>query len=580
MAVGAIVRVRLHGRRVRGWVVGDHVASEVDEARLQPLVAVSSAGPPPEVVALCRSVAYRCAGPLAAVLRSASPPNNVAPGSITPRAGAEAGPLDLDLPASDTDRAADALVQSLGKGEVIVVRWPPLFDRRRLVASLLAVHGSTIVLTADGTRAAAFHRWLSARGTRTVLLHSDVSAAARTDAWRVAAGGGCVVVGGRSAAFAPVPDLECAVLLDEGDEALQEERSPTWHARDVLFERSPATYVVTPAPTAVAVRAAATVAAPLDTVESSGWPRVEVVDQRDEPPGVGLLSDPLVAAVQSTFAGSRLSVLVLNRRGGVRLLRCATCHQLTRWDAHGRVLLADEPGVSASVPPGARPRFCVHCGGTRLVERRGGVQRLAATLSARVPKADVAVVDAAVGHVPDVPVVVGTEAVLHRDEVRRRRPGLVAFVDFDAELGAPRYRAAEQALWLVVRAARVLAAGDRSESRVLIQTHDPDHVVVQAARRGAPQLVAADELDRRAAFGLPPFGALAEVRGASEALAAAADALAAIEKPGTGITVDVTDKRVMVRAQEPEVLARALERAVDAGRAHGGVRVATDPPRI
>jgi primosomal protein N' (replication factor Y) len=396
------------------------------------------------------------------------------------------------------------------------------------------------------------------------------------------------------------------VLLDEGDEALQEERSPTWHARDVLFERSPRTYVVTPAPTAVAVRAAATVVAPPDTVESSGWPRVEVIDQRDDPPGVGLLSDSLVAAVQSAAAAARPSVLVLNRRGGVRLLRCATCHQLTRWDAHGRLLLADEPAApmiagrapaslathAARLGPPARerseheargrerPRFCVHCGGTRLAERRGGVQRLAATLSARLPKAEVAVVDASVAHVPDVPVIVGTEAVLHRDEVRHRRPGLVAFVDFDAELGAPRYRAAEQALWLVVRAARVLAAGDRSASRVLIQTHDPDHVVVQAARRGAPRLVADQELERRAAFGLPPFGALAEVRGAGEALAAAADALAAIEKPGTGISVDVTEQRLVVRAPDPDVLARALERAVEAGRANGGVRVAADPPRI
>ena len=134
---------------------------------------------------------------------------------------------------------------------------------------------------------------------------------------------------------------------------------------------------------------------------------------------------------------------------------------------------------------------------------------------------------------------------------------------------------------------------------MLIQTHDPDHVVVQATRRGRPQLVADDELQRRAAFGLPPFGALAEVRAAGEALAAAADALAAIEKPAergearrpeseankrqeeyTGITVDVTEQRLLVRAPEAGVLARALERAVGVGRVHGGVRVAADPPRI
>ena len=165
-------------------------------------------------------------------------------------------------------------------------------------------------------------------------------------------------MGGRSAAFAPVPDLECAVLLDEGDEALQEERSPTWHAARCAVRAVADHLRGHSSPTAVAVRAAVAVVAPPETVESSGWPRVEVVDQRDDPPGAGMLSDPLVAAVQSTAAAAP-SVLVLNRRGGVRLLRCAACHQLTRWDAHGRMLLGDEP--AASVIAVERPRFCAHC---------------------------------------------------------------------------------------------------------------------------------------------------------------------------------------------------------------------------
>jgi primosomal protein N' (replication factor Y) len=580
VTVGTIVRVRLHGRRVRGWVVADHVESELAPEKLQPLLTVSSAGPPAAVVTLCQSVAFRCAGPVGAPLRSASPPNNVAPDSIA------AGPSPLrlpalDEPASDVDRAADELAAR----DAVVLRWPPLYDRRRLVAQLLASEGSTIVVTADGTRAAAFQDWLAARGTRAVLLHSDAAAAARTNAWRTAAAGSCVVVGGRSAALAPVPDLAAVVLLDDGDEALQEERSPTWNARDVLFERAASagarTYVVSPAPTAVTVHRAASEAAPARAVEADGWPRVDVVDRRDEPPGLGHLGDRLVAAVQSAANGGHPSVLVLNRRGGVRLLRCATCHELTRWDAHGRLMVADDRVADAVAPIGQRPGFCAHCGGTRLVELRGGVQRLAAALSARVPGVEVAVVDAGVARVPaDAAVVVGTEAVLHRDEVRRRRPSLVAFVDFDAELHAPRYRAAEQALWLVVRAAHMLVGADRSASRVLLQTHDPEHVVVWAALHGDPHLVTAEELERRAAFGLPPFAALAEVRGNAEALAAAADRLAAIERPGTGISIDLTEQRLVVRAPEADVLARALAAAAEAARPHGGVRVTADPPRI
>ena len=78
----------------------------------------------------------------------------------------------------------------------------------------------------------------AAAGREVASVHSDESDAARTAAWRRAARGGCVVVGGRSAALAPVPDLAAAIVVDDADEALQEERSPTWHARDVLYERA------------------------------------------------------------------------------------------------------------------------------------------------------------------------------------------------------------------------------------------------------------------------------------------------------------------------------------------------------
>src|SRR5207237_8875870 len=75
--VGTIVRVPLHGRRVRGWIVATDV--EPEAATLLPVLGVVSAGPPPDVVGLTEWVAHRWAGPRVAVLRSASPPNLVAP---------------------------------------------------------------------------------------------------------------------------------------------------------------------------------------------------------------------------------------------------------------------------------------------------------------------------------------------------------------------------------------------------------------------------------------------------------------------------------------------------------------------
>ena len=86
-----------------------------------------------------------------------------------------------------------------------------------------------------------------------MTLGSEHSDAVRTRQWDRARAGACVVIGGRSAVWAPVPDLAAVVVLDEGDETLEDERAPTWNARDVAVERAhragAAVRVVTPAPT-------------------------------------------------------------------------------------------------------------------------------------------------------------------------------------------------------------------------------------------------------------------------------------------------------------------------------------------
>jgi primosomal protein N' (replication factor Y) len=120
-------------------------------------------------------------------------------------------------------------------------------------------------------------------------------------------------------------------------------------------------------------------------------------------------------------------------------------------------------------------------------------------------------------------VLVGTEAVLRR--VERAAP--VAFLDLDAELLAPRYRAAEEAMALVARAARLLG-GKAAGGRLLLQTKLPRHEVVQAALLADPGRVADAELERRRALLLPPVTALAHVAGAG----AEVFARAAAEHPG------------------------------------------------
>jgi len=337
---------------------------------------------------------------------------------------------------------------------------------------------------------------------------------------------------------------------------------PTWHARDVLLERARNAgarwTVVSAAPTAEA-EAVVDFApdAPPPDVEISGWPRVVVVDRREQPPGARLLTEPLADALRTA---SGLAVCVLNRRGRFRLLACDACHELLRWDRNAE-----------------RPLICPSCGEARLRVVRAGVSRVREELAALVPAKTVSDVDTDSDDAPvGADIVVGTEAVLHRPDIRRRRPTLVAYLDLDQELLAPRYRASAQALWLLVRGAQLLAGRPRIETRMLLQTRVPEHEVVRAAVAGQPEIVTEGEIARRRVLGYPPFGALAELSGDDAALQVAAGELQSLGVRAYG----PSDGRVLVQTTDSDALADALHRVLPGVRAGGRVRVAVDPPRV
>lgn len=590
VTVGTIVRVPLHGRRVGGWVVDDHVEPEVAPGSLRALVAVVGAGPSEEMVALTRWSAWRWAGPRATFLRAASPPNLVPVQDDPERRIAV-------FPAVEPPVALTAVAPHSPR----LVQWPPAVDRTALVRSLLAEEGSTIVVVPDGDEARRLEVDLASGGRDVRAVHGDAPAAVRTDQWREQRRGACVVLGGRIAAFAPVPDLRAVVILDDADEALQEERAPTWHARDLLVERAtrcgaPVTFV-TPAPTVDASAAAGAPARPSRAVEREGWPVVEIADRRDEPPGAGIAGHALGPALRRALAqdldGVRGRALcVLNRRGRATVLACRSCRELARCEHCGAAVREGTSlhGTSdALVCPSCateRPLVCLHCGGTRFHAVRPGVGRARDDVAGLVPHARVVALDASsagtsdaggVDADTDADVVVGTEAAFHRI---RGELALVAFLDFDQELLAPRFRAAEQALWLLVRAARMVGprhghAGEQT-GRVLLQTRVPDHEVVQAAVHGDPTPVIEAETARRRALDLPPFGGIAELGGAEVAVVRACELL----RPHVEVR-GPTGAHALLRAPSAAALSDALD-AVDLApaRALGRLRVAVDAPRI
>ena len=574
LRVGAVVRVPLHGRRVRGWVVADDVEPEAAPERLVPVNAVVSAGPPPEVVALCEWAAWRWAGPVTAFLRAASPPN-VADPRRTPEAGSALHPVAA-APPEIGGPWPDVPVRAL--------TWAPGADRRALVRSLCAPEGSTLVLVPEPARAGALVRAIAHDGRTVLHHHSDLSDRARTVVWDRARDGAAVIVGGRAAAWLPVPDLAAVVVLDENDEAYQEERAPTWHARDVVLERArragATVTLVSPAPSPDARAAAGgpdAWVAPPARVLRAGWPRLDVVDLRSEPPGTGLCSQGLGPAIHRALDAGGRAICVVNRRGRARLLACRACSALARCATCGAAVGQPDHDLECPRCGATRPPVCIECHATRFRAVRPGVQGVRDDVAALVPRYDVADVDVATDTVGAAPVLVGTEAVLHRVTRRSTPPvRLVAFLAFDEELLAPRYRAHEQALWLLVRAARLLG-GRTDGGHLLVQTRLPDHAVLAVAETGDPAGFATEEAAVRAALGFPPFGAVAELSGAGPAVALAADAARAV-----GCTVlGGADGPALVKAPTADALAVGLA-GVDftPARALGRLRVSVDPPRV
>ncbi|RMH80337.1 MAG: hypothetical protein D6683_05220, partial [Actinomyces sp.] len=444
--------------------------------------------------------------------------------------------------------------------ERCVVRIPPADEVTPLVLAACR-RGDTLVVVPEQARA---------RHLVLALRRAGVHAVSYPDEWAAAAAG-ATVVGTRSAAFAPMPELAAVVVVDEHDEALKEERTPSWHARDVAFERGRRrgvpVVVTSPVPTLEALRAA-TLLRPSRAAERAGWPVVEVLDRRDEDP---VRSGLFAEGLKERLPTSGRVVAVLNRKGRARLLACGACGELVRTsDGRLPMRLVDEHLVA---PDGSetRPPVCARCGSTRLRLLRPGVTRAREELAALVgePVAEVTADSDALG---DERVVIGTEAVLHRLD----RAAVVVFCDLDQELLAPRQRAAEQALVLLARAARLVGGRHDPDrpGRLILQTRQPDHEVVRAAVLADPSIVAVAERDRRRALGLAPYGAEALVAGAgAEAFVAG---LGALGVPGLRIRGPL-DGRWLVRADDHRILCDALAATP---RPDARVRIEVDPLRV
>ena len=259
-----------------------------------------------------------------------------------------------------------------------MVRLPPVTDLIDLVLAVVddpAVRsrdGSTIVLVPSIGWAERLTARLRRRGCPA------------TGSWEEARAGWPVVVGSRAGAWAPVPRLAAAVVLDAHDAAYREETTPTYSAVDVLVERArregSRCLLASPVPP---VRLAADMGLrrvrPPAHEERIGWSTLERVDRRGADPRTGMFSEEFVRLARAvlgdpTAAARGPLVCVYNRTGGARLLACRHCGELARCTRCGAAAARprDEEVLVCPRCAETRPLVCVACGRLRMKTLRAG----------------------------------------------------------------------------------------------------------------------------------------------------------------------------------------------------------------
>ncbi|WP_142849944.1 primosomal protein N' [Telmatospirillum sp. J64-1] len=381
-------------------------------------------------------------------------------------------------------------------------------------------------------------------GAPPLQWHSDLGQAQRRETWRaVAEGRGKVVVGARSALFLPFPDLGLIIVDEEHESSFKQEEGVIYHARDMAVVRGhlgghPVVLAsATPSlETLYNVRAGKYRHLHLpERHGGAGMPDLSIIDMRKHPPPRGQWISPVLAeAVEQTLAAGEQAMLFLNRRGYAPLTLCRTCgHRLqcpncTAWLVEHRLLGRLQCHHCGHSQPS--PKECPSCGDEdSMVPCGPGVERLAEEVAHRFPDTRWAVMASDTITSPaqgaelvrqvtehEIDLLIGTQIVAKGYHFPMLT--LVGVVDGDLGLSGGDLRAAERTYQLLSQVAGRAGRAERP-GRVLLQSFEPDHPVMQALARGDHEGFIREETEQRRAAGMPPFGRLAAliVSGADEA---------------------------------------------------------------
>ncbi len=527
---GAVVSIRFGGSRRRGVVVGpaDDPPADVDPVAVEGVVGAVS----PALVDLALWLGdYYGSTPAralalvapAARARKAGAKRRRAPGSLP----GEEPPAELsETQARALERIAEAassgggaflLHGATGSGKTEVYL-------RACEATLGAGLGAIVLVPEIALTPQALGRFRARFGERVAVLHSGLTEAERRDEReRIASGAAPIVVGARSAVFAPLPRLGLVCVDEEHDASYKHESDPRYDARAVAAKRAALEG-------AVAVFGSATPRPEswgrLERLELGGrlagpLPRVRLVDLRRE---AGYpLSAPLLAELGALADGGGKAILLLNRRGVAPALHCRACGLTVRCPSCDVALTLHADGRLHCHHCGRRepaPQLCPACGAAEVARLGAGTERLEAELSERLPELERFRLDADTAGQPgrlaeilerfaasERGVLLGTQMVAkghHFEGV-----ALAAVVDADTAMALPDFRAEERTFQLVTQLAG--RSGRDAPGRVLVQTYQPDARPIALAARHDVEEFLAGELERRRELGYPPFRHLVRV---------------------------------------------------------------------
>ncbi len=429
-------------------------------------------------------------------------------------------------------------VTGSGKTAVYLAAMQRVLDRGQSALLLVPEIGLTPAIAAQLD--AAF-------GARVALLHSALTPAERAEQWhRIRRGDAPIVVGTRSAIFAPIPRLGLILVDEEHDASYKQEEAPRYHARDVavMLARLHGIPVVLGSATPSleswqnAVSGKYSIVRMETRIQDRPLPEVQLVDMREEFRQVGrdqLFSRLLIDEVHQTLGRGEQAILLLNRRGYSFAILCRSCGEKLECEHCAIALTHHKPVASGDTPVPVGQRLeCHYCGYRRAVPPRcpkcesehlyylgAGSQQAEERLQEIFPEARIGRMDRdtvrargdmesllARLHSGQINLLVGTQMIAKGHDIHGVTT--VGVVGCDHALAMPDFRAAERVFQLITQVSGRAGRGSLP-GRVVVQTWHPDHYSVLAAAEHDYLRFAERELQYRRWMHYPPFGFLANV---------------------------------------------------------------------